>query len=657
MKTKLYTIAIAFMFFLTSMQAQDVYLDQSITVNGVSLFRTVSDPNTFYYAPSNPRISKNPDGTPGFSFLMLTRKKRSDIDDEHIEMKDIEAGVVTAMIEYGLTTDDMTDLKKALKKEYPEAILKGSVGYKSGIFRLISSTANSESVLLSSTKAPLLEGSKAAISMRLDPESALILWATFKANIPDISFVFEMDIAGYSSPIKGSISCDLNRVYESHKASLGIKGSVPIVISIGADISATFDKLRQDNLIKIEMQGEDDQMNALIMAAYESLKNEIFERADEGYGAPPKNEPQEKSVFDRLNELDVDNEVEKIDENRNKSADSKAKPEEDAAAKSALQAEREKRRIQNAKQVKQDGGQDGGPSPPEIIFSAMNDENDNKDKPKTAAPWSVFAQYKFRKKDMNKKFYLSFEKKKPMTLAHSFAGNVGNMKDCKSCMTVIDLEEMSEFKQREVKIILESDQLTYFKQSINFVSINLRKEHKTGNVEYEDSMIDYRTFAKRPHFSKLVYGWENDNMSSWYEYEYRVTWSLPGNCSVEGEWQKSSESILAVPSEVIKRDLIISVSSEVFEDHGIDNIFVTIKHNSPCGKTKNYIEATDETNSIKTQAVRLTRKDPEKQIFLFSVNSEIEYTITATTNSGEKIKLENIPHDIEYGHVIEIKTL
>ena len=53
--------------------------------------------------------------------------------------------------------------------------------------------------------------------MQLTKLGAKILWESFQTAAPDISFHFEMEVAGYTSPKRAVIEANFDQIYE-HKA-------------------------------------------------------------------------------------------------------------------------------------------------------------------------------------------------------------------------------------------------------------------------------------------------------------------------------------------------------------------------------------------------------------------------------------------------------
>jgi hypothetical protein len=164
-----------------------------------------------------------------------------------------------------------------LKQQLPEARIVGPVVYRSGVFGLVSSFRQENGDLTRQViglgRAPILDGQQAAVSLRLTDLGAQILWESFQLPTPDVSFTFEMEVAGYHSPVRGLITADFDRLYRMDEFGLGVTADY-----LGAEIEAGFDKAVEDGVITVEMVGSDTQVDRLIQVAYDKLSSMMFEK-------------------------------------------------------------------------------------------------------------------------------------------------------------------------------------------------------------------------------------------------------------------------------------------------------------------------------------------------------------------------------------------
>ena len=167
----------------------------------------------------------------------------------------------------------------------------GPIVYKGGTFSLVSSFAEEGSEFTKKVigvgRAPVFVGNKAAVSLRLTKLGAKILWESCKTPTPDLSFSFVMDFSGYRSPMQARVEVDWDKVYTHEAFDFGVDVGYPPYVSVGADIKAAFDELRENGTIKVVNFGADDEMEAAIDAAYKKILDMMFQP----FSMPPGREP------------------------------------------------------------------------------------------------------------------------------------------------------------------------------------------------------------------------------------------------------------------------------------------------------------------------------------------------------------------------------
>jgi hypothetical protein len=172
----------------------DIKLSDGTTVR---CYRAATDnpekpSKNFYYLPGNPHISKSADGTPNFSMIRFVTNKTK-------EQGGAEGAILHFLVEYGLTPAQQKELAKTLKKEVKGAKLKGAVPLETGAegnsFSVVSATLGDKgftSALITSGKAPVMEGQKVAVAARLDAYGATLLAKSLEQPTTDISVVFDL---------------------------------------------------------------------------------------------------------------------------------------------------------------------------------------------------------------------------------------------------------------------------------------------------------------------------------------------------------------------------------------------------------------------------------------------------------------------------------
>ncbi len=146
----------------------------------------------FYYLPMEPRISFTKEGDPNFSMIRF-------VTDKSKAHGGVEGAILDFLVEYGLTPQQKGELEKKLQEKIQGAKLMGSVpldqGSEGNTFSIVSATLGDKgftSNLITSGKAPVMEGQKAAVAARLTQYGATLLEKSLKMPTTDISVVFDL---------------------------------------------------------------------------------------------------------------------------------------------------------------------------------------------------------------------------------------------------------------------------------------------------------------------------------------------------------------------------------------------------------------------------------------------------------------------------------
>ncbi len=272
---------------VSSLQAQQVLLDAGVQAGELMVFPTLGrdlEPGSdYYYVPARARLARDQQGRPQFSFLRYSDVDRPD-DGEETAREGEGGGIVHAVVELAVDDNEVRRAENELGRLRPGARIVGPVIYRSGTFGLVSSFLEENGELTHRVvglgSAPVLEGSRAAISMRLTKLGAKILWESFEMPTPDISFVFEMEVEGLRAPQRARLEADWDRIYKHQAFQAGVAGTL-----LAGEVSAAFDDLRDQGAIRMVQVGDDAQMDKLVQIAYDRLTKLMLEPI-EGTGTP-----------------------------------------------------------------------------------------------------------------------------------------------------------------------------------------------------------------------------------------------------------------------------------------------------------------------------------------------------------------------------------
>lgn len=268
-------------FFIQSIEAQPIFIDQPVQAGDLIVFPHIKDSSKYYYLPNKIELGNDPKGGgPQFSFIRWVQNVKS--DEENPNRREGEGGgIIHALVELKVTEAQIkraeSQLKAKVKRQ--DATIVGPVIFKDGKFTLVSSVMDENGGMAKKViglgKAPVFVGNKAAVSVTLTKLGAKILWESCQTPTPDLSFSFQMDMSGYRSPIQAKIEVDWDKMYSHEGWKLGV-GVNTGYVGLGVDIKSSFDKLREEGVIKVTNFGADDKMEAAIDAAYKKILDMMF---------------------------------------------------------------------------------------------------------------------------------------------------------------------------------------------------------------------------------------------------------------------------------------------------------------------------------------------------------------------------------------------
>ncbi len=609
--------------FAAPAHGQEVTIDRQVRAGELTVFPSAKSPNDYYYVADKLRLAEHPDGRPQFSFVRYIEPSAT--ADAERDKAD-GGGIVHALVELGVTDEQLSEARNELRRINPNGRLIGPVAFKSGTFALISSFANAESEftdqVLGIGKAPLLEGSKAAVSISLTRQGTERLWESFNSTTPDISFSFNMEIDGFRSPMQGSIEADFERVYSHDNFNAGV--ATPY---LQAEIDATFEDLRRTGAIKVNQVGGDDKMDALISSAYDRLTQMMFERGDSS-GTPTMAQLSgaggTDSMLGKASQLLEQRRAETREANnaarernqrnaelRGKAEGARARATETRssleAAESGAQemderAEAARRRAaiyeRRAREAETDeerqnyqamaaqwnaqaqryettagnrrndasthrnslSEQEGEASEAESRASSAGEDEELEELPAL----TIVASYRMKRVRQSGRFTIDLNKYTVGSIEHRFDENIGNLTAYLGDERVFRTVNITEtaHQQREIPVFVDGLNVSDFGEYINFVTVVLRKRHDNGTFSNDEIRIDRNNFQQSANNFKMVYARLADSPDSNFEqYEYRTIWSFFGGATVDEDWQSGTANAITVVPPYQRRSVFLDADA------------------------------------------------------------------------------------------------
>jgi hypothetical protein len=485
------------------------------TVLGVQLLQDADDPSVYYYLAPLPRLAVRDDGT--YELLCL----------KYVGSDGTSGGLFHALVEMGLPEEAVRRLEQELQKDLPGARLAGPVplipvsddaGAGNGSFTIVSAVLNPqadegfESSVVTSGVAPVTPGSKAAVAALLNPQAATLLWDSFTGPTSDVSVAVN---AYYEAKVKGynaRVHADVENVYQHFSR----------VSSFQQDYTK-----RQLRKVVDEMQQAG------------TLEIEVFDRS-EGLGLDAEElEAVLSLVTDKLTELMFDSQAGWAKE-----------PTREAAVEPGQLAGRQERGW---------------------FWGVFGDSQD--------AKYYTDNQYVLkRRQDIRRSsFDLNLTKSSTIQVPVSTAGNLGGiwdeLGDDPRYFRIVALDD-PDFEFRNVHFQVDGKYVDSFADTINFVSVNVRKTYPDRPAYTEALQFTHDRIQEGGTTQEIAFPRLGQEGEDWAEYEYQVRWSVHDGPTLsippqEDRWLDSGDAAVSLVPPFTKRTVEIDADRRLFTDAGV----------------------------------------------------------------------------------------
>lgn len=267
------------------LKAQSISIDRGVRAEGLWCFPLSTDSTTFLYLPDRGLLATNDDHKPQFSFIRYVNEPdNKEGDGDQTITKAGGGAVLHFLVTYDTDQKKIDRAETKLRELLPgqPVKLKGPVIFKEGRYALVSSIINTangreEKKLLSVGAAPVLQGSRIALSFEIDPDRSKLLLQSFEMPTPDVSIIFDMTFSGLMDAYKAKLTVDWSLVHKAELIDVGLK-----IYYVGAELKLEYEKMRRSGAIKIETEGEDAKMQQIVDGAYAKLMEVMFQKIEPG---------------------------------------------------------------------------------------------------------------------------------------------------------------------------------------------------------------------------------------------------------------------------------------------------------------------------------------------------------------------------------------
>jgi hypothetical protein len=625
--------------------AQPINLDRPVKAGELTLFPDIGNENDYYYISDKPKLATGPNGKPQFSFLRYVDNVVSAPDGPAATEGD-GGGIVHAVVSLEVTQDQIREAQRELQRLKPNAKLVGPIVYKSGKFGIVSSFKDPAGGLSKQVvglgNAPVLDGQKAAVSIQLTKQGAKILWESFRTTAPDISFTFEMEVAGYRSPKKAMIEANFDQIYEHKGFAVGVA-----MTFLAAEIKGNFDDLVRTGAIKVTQIGEDEKMEAMISTAYNKIAEMMFAPMN-GTGNLGINElggitgGNSTSVLDRATTMLRESRTEARE--MNEADDARRRIEEDRERERARDTSTTRSSLPDSRVA---GSRTPEDRPPLSSRSAgitnptgrTNPTGNSGGRSNTASnqvampTFAVVATFEMKRVRQQGIFKIDLNKSTADNVSMRFDENIGDLSSYQNDVAVFRQVNLDDplYIQRELMALIDGMNAQDFGQYVNYVNVRLRKTHQGGDVTNKEVRIDRMNFNKEGNNFKMVYGWKGDNdRKKWMDYEYETEWSFFGGQTVKVPLQKSTSGAINLAPPYQRRSVEFQADQAALAAAGVRLVTANVYYKLGTAELKKQVTLNPSKGQLS-----------EKTEFMLPADSyDYEYDVTwrlsnnQTKNSG-----------------------
>jgi hypothetical protein len=235
-----------------------LFSSDSLVVNGITVFPDHKDANQFWYLPG-PVGLETMDGSTEPQFLLIMYAP--DVATSGIQ----GTGFLNVTLSLKLSDDNHEAILGQIRTQFPNADnpLLSPVSFDDGTVQVVAldlqgsggTTAppgNASGVavehILGASNPELFGNNDALFALTLSEEGATILEQAFQDGMAPVGGIYNLKFTGVLPALDVKITADLKRVYESFSVDLTAQAYF-----VSAGIDATFEKLRQDGSIQIEV--------------------------------------------------------------------------------------------------------------------------------------------------------------------------------------------------------------------------------------------------------------------------------------------------------------------------------------------------------------------------------------------------------------------
>ncbi len=236
-----------------------LFSSDTFTVNGITVFPDHADPSQFWYLPGPVGLeSESGSDEPQFLLIMYA----PDVAGTGIQ----GSGFLNVTLALKVSDDTQTQIIGQIRNQFPNVDTPklAPVSFDSGTVQIVAldlqgaggtsagaapaGTGQAVERILGASSPELFGNNDAVFGLTLTEEGATILEQAFQDGMTPVGGIYNLQFTGVLPALDVKITCDLKRAYESFSVDLTAQAYF-----VSAGIDATFEKLRQDGVIQINV--------------------------------------------------------------------------------------------------------------------------------------------------------------------------------------------------------------------------------------------------------------------------------------------------------------------------------------------------------------------------------------------------------------------
>ena len=541
----------------------------------------------YYYLPVGLRLAARPDGTPEFLFLKFTTEQASGPGA-------VSGALMHFLMEWGLTPKQEQELLGKLKAKYPDAELLGAVPMEvegEGSFQIVSATMSDKNLagsVVTSGKAPLVPGGRAAAASRLGNEGAQLMAATFEKgrSIADLSIALNYTYQTLMPAAKGRVVVDWSRLerefkqlsaeYSRRRTGRTTTRFLGVAIGSSSTYAYTYNEMREEydfllekEVIKVDFDElvADERVAKIRDAFFQFFVNNMAQTVKEEPPPPPSDKEKDGS--------------------------------------------------------------------PDIKYGSRYQYKQT----------SIKSAYARRTQTFDLNYRLAV--RRPFQIVGNLASWYDAVKDNPKCVSAVNLNDPF-FQHRDINFIVDLDAKDIFEQAVNYVTVNVRKRRSTGNAFADRVTIDSKYLKEKGVAATVTYARGEDSDPDTYEYQSQ--WSVRGGkvYPPNPPWVKGSWEGVTLSPPVAMRTIEVEGDLAAMKASGITRITVQVHYPKFGEEIEENIQISPARNEALVTHRLVMDRDARGYVYRLVINHEREGKLVLPWSAkvGDDYVYASIPEEL-----------